>query len=178
MLSAVSLAFLAALQNDTTRAVQGHKATSPPTIDGVVDDAEWAGAAVATGFLQYLPQRGEPASQPTEALLAYDNQTLYVAFRVYDDRQPTAQLTRRDAQLLDDDAVVVVLDTHGDRQSAYYFITNLLGTQADGRIADDGRTVDGSWAEPGGPRPAVPTTDGPPSWRFPSLRFRSGGAPG
>ena len=145
MLTAVSLVYLVAVQADTVLGIQGQKVSSPPVVDGVVDEREWREAAVAKGFLQYLPRRGEPASQPTEALLAYDHQALYVAFRVYDDRQPTAQLTRRDAELLDDDAVVLVLDTHGDRQSAYYFITNLLGTQGDGRIADDGRTVDGSW---------------------------------
>lgn len=175
MLTAVWLAFLA-LQNDTVLAIQGHRINSPPRIDGVVDEVEWEGAAVATGFLQYLPQRGEPASQPTEALLAYDDQALYVGFRVHDDRPPTAQLSRRDAELLDDDAVVVVLDTHGDRQTAYYFMTNLLGTQADGRIADDGRTVDGSWD--GAWRAAASRTDY--GWSaelaipFASLSFRRG----
>lgn len=145
MLTVVALAALIGLQQDSLFAIQAQKIASAPAIDGIVGDGEWRGAPVATGFLQYLPQRGEPASQPTAVLLAYDDKTLYVAFRVYDDRAPTAQLTRRDADLLEDDAVVVVLDTHGDRQSAYYFVTNLLGTQADGRIADDGRTVDGSW---------------------------------
>jgi len=145
MLSALALAALIAVQQDSVFAIEAHKIASPPVTDGTVNDGEWRGASVATGFLQYLPQRGEPASQPTEVLLAYDDNTLYVAFRIFDDRDPTAQLTRRDADLLEDDAVVVVLDTHGDRQSAYYFVTNLLGTQADGRIADDGRTVDGSW---------------------------------
>lgn len=144
-MSVVALVVLIGFQQDSLFAIQAQKLPSPPAIDGNVDPAEWQGVPVVSGFLQYLPQRGEPASQPTEVLLAYDDNALYVAFRIYDDRDPTAQLTRRDADLLEDDAVVVVLDTHGDRQSAYYFITNLLGTQADGRIADDGRTVDGSW---------------------------------
>jgi hypothetical protein len=176
VLTVASLALLAAFQRDTVPAIRASKVAAPPVIDGAVADAEWSGAAVVSGFLQYLPQRGESASQPTDALLLYDDQALYVAFRVYDDRQPTAQLTRRDAQLLEDDAVVVVLDTHGDRQSAYYFITNLLGTQADGRVADDGRTVDGSWD--GAWRAAARRTDY--GWSaelaipFTSLSFRRG----
>lgn len=161
---------------DTAFVIRAHKLDSTPVIDGTVDGEEWDEVPVASGFLQYLPRRGEPASQPTEALLAYDDAALYVAFRVHDDREPTAQLTRRDAELLSDDAVVVVLDTHGDRQSAYYFITNLLGTQADGRIADDGRTVDGSWD--GAWRAAARRTDY--GWSaelaipFASLSFRRG----
>jgi hypothetical protein len=47
-----------------------------------------------------------------------------------------------------DDAVAVVLDTTFDRRSGYYFITNALGTQADGRIADDGRIIESSWDAP------------------------------
>jgi hypothetical protein len=125
--------------------LEAAKLATPPVIDGRIEESEWQGASRAAGFLQYQPRRGEAASQPTEVWLAYDDSALYVAFRVHDDREPTAQLTRRDASLLDDDAVVLLLDTHGDRQSAYYFVTNLLGTQADGRIADDGRTVDASW---------------------------------
>jgi hypothetical protein len=60
----------------------------------------------------------------------------------------TAQLTQRDADLLRDDAVVLVVDTTNDRRSAYYFITNALGTQADGRVADDGRTSEATWDAP------------------------------
>jgi len=30
----------------------------PPVIDGVIGEDEWKGAAMATGFIQYEPQRG------------------------------------------------------------------------------------------------------------------------
>lgn len=120
-------------------------ADTPPVIDGVIDDAEWAGASLATDFIQFEPRRGAPGTQRTEALLLHDDQTIYVAFRVWDDAPITAQLTRRDANLFEDDGVIILLDTFHDRQSAYYFGTNLLATQTDGRIANDGRTVDSNW---------------------------------
>ena len=78
----------------------------------------------------------------------YDSASLYVAFRIFDPEPVAAQLTRRDADLNSDDAVVLLLDSFGDRQSAYYFMTNALGTQTDGRIANDGRTVDDTWDAP------------------------------
>ena len=53
-----------------------------------------------------------------------------------------------DADLLRDDAVVLVVDSTNDRRSGYYFITNALGTQADGRIADDGRSSEATWDAP------------------------------
>jgi hypothetical protein len=119
-----------------------------PIVDGVVDEDEWADAAVVANFTQYEPRRGDASDVRTEVLLSYDQARLYVAFRAWDAEPLTAQLTQRDADLFRDDAVIVVIDTTFDRRSGYYFITNALGTQADGRIADDGRSSDSSWDAP------------------------------
>ncbi len=128
--------------------IEAVRATKPPVIDGDVGESEWQGASAAESFIQYEPRRGDPSEVRTEALVLYDAGHLYVAFRAWDGEPITAQLTQRDADLLRDDAVTVVVDTTFDRRSGYYFITNALGTQADGRIADDGRSSDSSWDAP------------------------------
>ena len=128
--------------------IKAVRVTKPPVIDGEVGNDEWAGATVVTNFIQYEPRRGDPSDVRTEALMLHDAGRLYVAFRAWDSEPITAQLTQRDADLLRDDAVAVVIDTTFDRRSGYYFITNALGTQADGRIADDGRGSDSSWDAP------------------------------
>lgn len=120
----------------------------PPVIDGIVDESEWEGAAVAGDFIQFEPRRGEPSEFRTEVLVLYDSTHLYLAYRMWDTEPPAAQLTRRDANLQTDDAVALLLDSHHDRQSAYFFMTNPLGTQFDGRVANDGRTTDGTWDAP------------------------------
>jgi len=127
------------------KAVRTDKA---PTIDGSVGDQEWQDAAKAGNFIQYEPRRGEPSAFKTEALVLYDNSYIYLAFRAWDPEPVTAQLTQRDADLLNDDAVYVLLDTYHDRQTAYYFVTNALGTQGDGRITDDGRNTSATWDAP------------------------------
>jgi hypothetical protein len=142
ILMAVGLAAPAAQVQKHLRAAA---AKGPIVLDGIIDTEEWSGAAVADQFIQFEPQRGAPESRRTEALLLHDEATLYVAFRAEDDEPLTAQLTRRDADLFADDAVIVVLDTYFDRQSGYYFMANPLGTQTDGRIANDGRTSDADW---------------------------------
>jgi hypothetical protein len=58
------------------------------------------------------------------------------------------QMTQRDAQLWNEDSVQVFLDSFHDGRSGYYFMTNVLGTQADGRIAEDGTSNDDSWDAP------------------------------
>ena len=127
------------------RVMSAGRAAAPPVIDGIIDDLEWAGAAVAKDFIQFEPQRGAPESHRTEALLLHDDATIYIAFRAWDDSPIAAQLTNRDPDILQDDAFVILLDTFHDRQTAYYFAANALNTQADGRIANDGRTVDSLW---------------------------------
>lgn len=122
--------------------------TKPPVIDGEVGDSEWDVATAVTSFIQYEPRRGDRSEVRTEALMLHDAGRLYVAFRAWDTESITAQLTQRDADLFRDDAVAVVVDTTFDRRSGYYFITNALGTQADGRVADDGRSSDSSWDAP------------------------------
>ena len=117
----------------------------PPDIDGEIEDDEWVGAQVAADFIQFEPNRGAPSPNRTEARLLYSDTHLYVAFRVWDDEPLTAQLTSRDANLFEDDSVIVVLDTFRDRQTGYGIMTNPLGTQTDGRISDDGRSSDTAW---------------------------------
>lgn len=148
------LAWAGAALAQTTAALMGSheieavRATTPPVIDGEVGESEWQGAALAASFIQYEPRRGDASDSQTDALVLYDSGHLYVAFRAWDPEPITGQLTQRDAELLRDDAVVVVVDTTNDRRSGYYFITNVLGTQADGRIADDGRTPEPIWDAP------------------------------
>jgi hypothetical protein len=124
------------------------KIQSPPVIDGIVDEEVWERAAVADSFIQYEPMRGQSSETAVRAMVLYDSENLYVAFELLDTWPPTAQLTRRDDDLFNDDAVILVLDTYHDSRTAYYFMTNAVSTQADGRIAEDGRTVDKTWDAP------------------------------
>jgi hypothetical protein len=116
-------------------------------VDGVLAEGEWNGASLASGFIQFEPYLGEPAVEETETYVLYDDELVYFAF-VCHDSDPSriaAQLTRRDSDLSRDDSVMVVLDTFHDGRSAYFFSTNLLGTQQDGRITDNGRVVEDNW---------------------------------
>ena len=120
---------------------------TPPTIDGQLDDAAWENAALVEGFVQIRPIHGEPSPVMTTVLLGYDDEALYVGFRCQDDDTDriAASITSRDGDFDDDDTVLVMLDTFHDGDSAYYFGTNSLGTQFDGTLANNGRTVDDRW---------------------------------
>ncbi len=116
-------------------------------LDGLLSEVEWARATPAGDFIQFEPARGEPASYATEVRVLLASDRLYIGFLCRDPEPTriTAQLTKRDSDLFDDDFVGVGLDTFLDRRTAYFFFTNLLGTQEDGRISDNGRTQDTTW---------------------------------
>ncbi len=118
-----------------------------PTIDGRLQEAVWTTAGRAEGFVQIRPTFGEPSPVLTTAMLGYDDQALYIAFRCQDDDMAriAASITARDGEFDNDDTIIVMFDTFRDGDSAYYFGTNSLGTQFDGTIANNGRTVDDRW---------------------------------
>ena len=124
------------------------RADRAPSIDGVVAEAEWAAAPRVTDFIQFQPNRGVPAEWRTVARVLYDDGHLYVAFEAEDTEPLMAQMTQRDAQLWNDDSVQIFIDSFHDRRSGYFFMTNVLGTQVDGRISEDGGSNDNTWDAP------------------------------
>jgi len=118
-----------------------------PVIDGVLDDEVWETAATVEGFVQFQPDFGVPSSFRTIVLIGHTPEALYVAFRCIDPDPAKigAAIISRDGDLRDDDSVTLLLDTNHDRRTAYYFATNTLGVQLDGKVADNGRTVDDKW---------------------------------
>ncbi|MBC8400476.1 MAG: carbohydrate binding family 9 domain-containing protein [Candidatus Marinimicrobia bacterium] len=134
--------------NPETSCLPAILTNSAPTIDGQLIESVWKSTMPATDFVQYEPFCGAPSTTNIEAMVTYDSSRLFIAFRVWEPGSITAQLTSRDAALLNDDAVILVLDTYFDRQTAYYFIVNAIGTQLDGRIINDGQGVDDTWDAP------------------------------
>jgi hypothetical protein len=120
-------------QEDKRPTITIPKISNPPEIDGRLDDDCWAQATRLSNFYKYVPVDGEPASQKTEVLLAYDKENIYVAFRCYDsDRQKIrAHLSKRDT-ILEDDSVSFYIDTFNSQRRGYYIASNPLGVQYDG----------------------------------------------
>jgi len=137
----------AAAQGQVARSVRASRFPQPPVIDGRVDEDVWQLAEPVEGFIQFEPEHGRPSPLRTVAYVGYGDEALYVAFICYDPKPDgiAAALTKRDGDLRKDDAVVVMLDTFDDDRSCTAFATNLIGTQWDFRVADNGRSADVSW---------------------------------
>jgi len=123
------------------------KVDDPIAVDGVLDEAVWKTAPVVSDYIQFEPNRGEPASVRTEARILYDDTHIYFGFVCYDPDPDKIVLgtSQRDELLMGTDSVTVTLDTYHDRRSGYYFRTNIRGVQHDGRVSDNGRVADINW---------------------------------
>ena len=104
------------------------------SVDGVADEEAWANAPVLTGFTQFDPVEGVPATQRTEARVLLTDDAIYFSVKAYDDVEGgvRATLGDRDSYGYSDDYVRFILDTFNDRRRGYVIMVNPLGVQQDG----------------------------------------------
>ncbi len=115
--------------------------STPPRIDGRLDEEIWQSAPVLTDFLQREPFEGQPASERTEVRILYDRDALYIGAWLYD-RDPSGIVvgeSRRDTDLSDSDALLIILDTYLDRQNGFVFGTTPAGIEYDGQVTREGQ---------------------------------------
>jgi hypothetical protein len=111
-------------------AVRHERATV--VLDGQLDDAIWAQAALLTGFSTYSPVDGRPAQDSTEVRLFYTAEAIYVSIRGWAPAGTVrATLAERD-RISNDDWTAIHFDTFNDRRRSFVFAVNALGVQADG----------------------------------------------
>jgi hypothetical protein len=122
--------------------------TAAPKLSDYLDGGSHPGHLV-TGFKQRHPKDLAPATEDTEAYLAYDDAALYVGFVCHSSSPARirARLSKRE-DIFSDDFVAVFLDTFRDKQRAYEFFTTPRGIQADGITAattGDDYSWDAEW---------------------------------
>lgn len=120
-----------------------------PTLDGVLDEAVWAGDGQVQRLLQRDPKEGEASTEKTEVWIVYTRQAIFFGIRCWDSNptQIVATERRRDQDLTKDDSVGIILDTFHDRRNGFLFRTNPLGAKYDALVTDEGRDINLAWDE-------------------------------
>ncbi|MFZ4620709.1 MAG: DUF5916 domain-containing protein [Bacteroidota bacterium] len=117
------------------------KTREPIKIDGVLSEGIWQRGGF-TDFKQREPDQGEPSSERCEVWVAYDDEALYIAGKMYDVHADSivARLVRRDFVYGDpSDGFLVYLDPFHDKMTGNLFYVSAAGTKADGVVENDGR---------------------------------------
>jgi uncharacterized protein DUF5916 len=124
-----------------TPSARATEVAEPLTIDGKLNEAAWQLGAPLDGFRQREPQEGEPVSERTELRVLYDAEALYIGAWLFDSQADAIVLgeTRRDAELKDADALLILFDTYLDRQNGFVFGTTPAGIEYDGQVTREGQ---------------------------------------
>ena len=113
-------------------------------IDGYLSESIWKGSGI-TEFVQRDPVEGQQPTQKTEVWVAYDNEAIYVAAKLYDSSPDSiiARLARRDERVASDEFEFKV-DPWLDHRSGFFFRVSAAGAIRDGILFNDGSNDD-SW---------------------------------
>ena len=106
-------------------------AETPPTIDGVGDDAAWKSAQVIDGFgLPWLKDNARPSKTATKAKLLWDRDALYF-FAELEDHDLFADITEHDGMTWFNDVFELFFKPERDKPGYYEFQVNAAGTTMD-----------------------------------------------
>jgi hypothetical protein len=122
------------------------KANSEIKVDGIMDEAAWDEAVVATNFYMILPMDTSYSNLRTEVKMTYDDKNIYLVAVCYN-AAPGAYVVeslRRDFNFLRNDNFVVIFDTFDDQINGFSFGVNAAGAQRDG-LMFNGTSTDVSW---------------------------------
>jgi hypothetical protein len=120
---------------------------APPTIDGRLDDAVWAGAPATEAFIDIRGGDHSEPTWPTHARMLWDDTHLYVGAWL-EEPHLWGTLTERDAIIYHDHDFEVFLDPDGDGEAYFEIEINVLGTEFDlflDRAYNKGGQADIAW---------------------------------
>jgi hypothetical protein len=120
-------------------------------LDGELNEPIWKNLIPEGGFLNYIPNNGDLASNKTEVKMFHNGKNLFIS-AVYHDTTSDVQIgsLKRDdigTTGADSDSFAIIIDTYNQQQSGYFFIVNMGGALIDALIArrGDGFGVSTSW---------------------------------
>jgi hypothetical protein len=128
----------------TIRAV---RLTTPLKLDGLLDEAIYSSTPPISDFHQQEPVEDAAATERTEAWLFFDQDSLYITFRLWESRPDAlvANEMRRDSNnIFQNDHIAFLIDPFYDRRNGNEFAINALGGRWDGQISNES-TFNADW---------------------------------
>ncbi len=125
-------------RNDSGEAtVRAVRLATPLRIDGRLDEVLYDAVPPISDFLQVEPRPGEPATDRTDVWVAFDDATVFVSFRCWQDPDRIAANDMRRDSFSEDDYVDIALDTFHDHRNAAIFTVYASGGRFDAQITDE-----------------------------------------
>ena len=128
--------------------IQANRVINPIKIDGLLSEQDWQQPGISD-FTQRDPIEGAKPTYKTEVWVAYDDEAVYVAARMYDDHPDSivSRIGRRDADM-NSDYFAIAFDSYHDRRTGFFFGVYPSGSIIDGILFNDtwdDRSWDAVW---------------------------------
>jgi Domain of unknown function (DUF5916)/Carbohydrate family 9 binding domain-like len=104
-------------------------------IDGKIDEADWQKVQPMTDFVNRWPNPGVAAALKTEVRILYDNNSLYLAFRCFDNPDSLNKPLNIRDNLDNSDYCGILIDTYKDGQNANEFDLMPSNVQYDSKFS-------------------------------------------
>ncbi len=121
-----------AVNAQQNHAIQATKTEHTVTIDGVLNEQDWANAEVIRHFVQREPAEGSQATRLTEIRILFGADNLYVGAEMFDTPDEIENTLGRRDEFNRADWLLVSFDSYFNRRTAYTFAINAAGVQLDG----------------------------------------------
>jgi hypothetical protein len=175
----LSAASIAASQEPTDNStLHAIRLAEPFVLDGRLDERVYHDTPAASHFVQQEPNEGAPATEKTEAWVAYDTNAIYVGARLWEtdsSKRVTSDMRRDSPNLYNNDHFAVMFDTFLDRRNGYTFYANAQGGLNDTLVINE--QPDNNWNAIWDVRAADFDGGWSIEFRIPfrSIRFKEGG---
>ncbi len=132
--------------SNAQKTIKAIRISTPPVIDGYVNEKVWNEAFAVDEFYQREPFEGRPASKKTIFLTCYDANNIYFAVKCWDDPDKiTAKEMARDVSLGKDDRIQIIIDTYLDKRNGYWFQVGPRGSIGDAIVSGNGNVLNKEW---------------------------------
>jgi hypothetical protein len=122
------------------------QASSPVIVDGILNEAAWNNAEMATNFFMVLPMDTSFAKVNTEVRMTYDPDNIYLVAVCYHKpgQRYMVESLKRDFIFGKNDNFLLFMDPFDDQTNGFSFGASAAGAQWDGTMYEGGK-VDLSW---------------------------------
>jgi hypothetical protein len=108
--------------------------TSPIVLDGILDEAVWRTATLATNFIKKYPNNIGAPKQATEVLMTYDDKNIYFAFKVIAKEGQIIKSLKRDVGYEGSDGIAIILDPLNQKTNGFIFSLTSKNVQSEDQL--------------------------------------------
>ena len=126
------------------------RVSSPPVIDGILDDGSWSNAEINTDFFMFRPSNNGSAREThsTQVKVIYDDEAVYFGVKMLDPdyKNIAKEISQRDEFYMNKtDFIMVSISPYDDGKNFTSFVITSAGTIADMKTVGDFDDNDGDY---------------------------------